>query len=113
MDWMNRSLAGGKVLKSLGLTRSGVSDTFSVLLDHLICSSQNVGWNRKSDLLGGLQIDDEFKLLRLLDGQVGRFCSIEDLVAFAVVPQECTGFCILEATIRCRIFVRKKEALCS
>jgi hypothetical protein len=34
-------------------------------------------------------------------------------VAFAVVPQECTGFCISEATHQMQNFYRTgKEALC-
>jgi hypothetical protein len=33
---MNRAWAGDNALKSLGLTRNGVSDVFSVLLDDLI-----------------------------------------------------------------------------
>jgi hypothetical protein len=52
-------------LKALGLTRSGVSDTFSVLLYHLIRSRQYVRRNRQAYLLGRLQIDHELKLPKL------------------------------------------------
>jgi hypothetical protein len=34
------------------------------LFDHLIRPRQNAGWNRKTDLLGSFQIDDELELLR-------------------------------------------------
>jgi hypothetical protein len=53
MGSMNRSLAGGDALKALSLTKSGVSDAFSGLLDHLIRSSQHIRRDRKADLLGG------------------------------------------------------------
>jgi hypothetical protein len=53
MGSMNLILAGGDVVKSFGLTRSGVSDTFSVLLNHLIGPCQHIGWDRQADLLGG------------------------------------------------------------
>jgi len=54
---MNRSLAGGNELKSLGLTRSGVSDAFSVLFDYLIRPCQHVGRNRQAHLLRRLEIN--------------------------------------------------------
>jgi hypothetical protein len=58
---MNRILAGGNALKALCLTRSGVSDAFSVLLDYLIRSRQHVRRDRETDLLRGFQVDDEFE----------------------------------------------------
>jgi hypothetical protein len=67
LDWLSSN-----PLKSLGLTRSSISDLFSVLLDHLIRSRQHIRWNRQAHLLGCFQIDDELELRRLLDGQVGR-----------------------------------------
>jgi hypothetical protein len=41
-------------------------------LNHSIRSRQHIGRNRKADLLGGLEIDDELKLLRLFYRQIGR-----------------------------------------
>jgi hypothetical protein len=35
----------------------------------LIRPHQHIGTNRQADLLGGFQIDDELKFLRLLKGQ--------------------------------------------
>ena len=35
-------------------------------LDHRICPRQNIGWNRKANLLSRLAIDQQLKLLRLL-----------------------------------------------
>jgi hypothetical protein len=68
---MNRSLAGGNALKSFGLTRSvkGAVRVLSVSLNHLVRSRQHVWRNREADLLGGLEIDDELELLRLLHGK--------------------------------------------
>jgi hypothetical protein len=48
--------------------------------DDTIGSSEHIGWNNQSDLLGGFEIDDKLELRRLLDWQVGRFGSFEDLV---------------------------------
>ena len=48
--------------------------------NHLIRSSQHIRWNRKPDLLGGFQIDYEFKFRRLLDGEIFRFCSFKNLI---------------------------------
>ena len=39
------------------------------LLNDFIRSRQHVRWNRKADLLSGLQIDDQLELRRLLNGQ--------------------------------------------
>ena len=44
----------------------------SWLLDHLIRPRQHVRRDSESDLLRGLEIDDELELRRLLDGDVGR-----------------------------------------
>src|SRR5215468_5220614 len=48
--------------------------------DHPIRSSQHVGRNRQADLLGGFQIDDKFKLRRLLNGQICGLGSLKNLV---------------------------------
>src|SRR4030095_10229484 len=41
------------------------------LANHSIRSRQYVRRNRQGDLLGSFQIDDELKILRLLDGKIG------------------------------------------
>src|SRR6266853_6102664 len=48
------------------------------LLDHLVGASEEGGWDRQTDFLSSLQIDDQFEPSRLLDGQLGRFASFED-----------------------------------
>src|SRR5262249_25823901 len=49
-------------------------------LDHLIRSVQHRLWNRKTDLLRRLEIDNQFKLRWLLDGKIARLCAFQDLV---------------------------------
>ena len=49
-------------------------------LDHPIRSRQHVRRNRQADLLGGLQIDHQLELGRLLDRQVGRLGAFQDFV---------------------------------
>src|SRR5215471_7746693 len=47
---------------------------------HLIRSCQHIGRNRQADLLGGLQIDDELELRRLLHGKFCWLCSFENSI---------------------------------
>jgi hypothetical protein len=79
---MNRSFAGDNALKALGLTRSvkGAVRVFSVLLNHLVRSRQDVRRNGQADLFGCFEIDHELELGRLLDRQVGRLGSPENFV---------------------------------
>ena len=49
-------------------------------MDHLIRPREHRRWDRQAEGLRGLQIDDELELRRLLDGQIGRFRALEDLV---------------------------------
>src|SRR5512144_588596 len=52
----------------------------SRLFDHPIRSRQHIGRNRKADVLGRFEVDDEFKLLRLLHREISRLRSSENLV---------------------------------
>ena len=52
----------------------------SYSLDHLIRSRQHVRWDRYADLLCRFQIDDEFELRRLLNGNLGRLGPLQDFV---------------------------------
>src|SRR5258707_15544723 len=49
-------------------------------LDHLIRPLQERRWNRQAEGLGGLEVDDQLELRRLLDGQVAGFCTLENPV---------------------------------
>src|SRR5262245_31903564 len=49
-------------------------------LDHLIRSRQHIGRNCQVNLLGGFEIDDEFKLRCLLYWEVRRFGTFQNLV---------------------------------
>ena len=46
--------------------------------DHLVGAGEEGVWDRQTDFLSGLQIDDQFEPSWLLDGQLGRFASFED-----------------------------------
>ena len=48
--------------------------------DYSVRSREHIGWNREADLLGGFEINDEFKLSWLLDGKVGGLCTFEDFI---------------------------------
>src|ERR1700754_3513345 len=50
------------------------------LLDDLIRPLQHAAWNCQSDLFCRLEVNDEFKLRRLLHRQISRFGTLEDLV---------------------------------
>jgi hypothetical protein len=50
------------------------------LLDHVVCPQQEWLGDRESEGLGGLEIDHQIEPGRLLDGQVGGLCALDDLV---------------------------------
>src|SRR3989304_132912 len=52
----------------------------SVSFDHLIRPPEQFVWDRMTDLFCRLEVNDEFKLHRLLYRQVARFRSLEDSV---------------------------------
>ncbi len=49
-------------------------------LDQPIRSGEHLRRNRQADLLGGFQIDDELKCLRLLYREIGGLAAFQDLV---------------------------------
>ena len=57
-----------------------VAQSFGVSLDHFIRLVQHIRRNRQADLLGNLEIDDQFELRWLLNGKVSRLGTFEDLV---------------------------------
>ena len=50
------------------------------LLDHLVRPKQHRLWDRQPERPCSSEIDDQLELRRLLDGEVGRFGTLEDLV---------------------------------
>jgi hypothetical protein len=55
-------------------------DLLSILFDDFVRLRQYVRWNRQADLLRRFEVDDEVKLLRLLDGQIRGLPTLENLV---------------------------------
>ena len=53
---------------------------FNMLLDYLVRSRQYIRRNRKADLLGCFEVDDQFKFCGLLHGQVSRLRALQNLV---------------------------------
>ena len=47
--------------------------------DHLVGLEEECWGNRQAESLGGLEVDDQLELERLLHGQVGRLDAFEDL----------------------------------
>ena len=55
-------------------------------LDHLVRPDQHRLRNRQAQSLGGLEVDYQFELRRLLDGEVGGLGALEDLVDVGCDP---------------------------
>src|SRR6516164_977040 len=50
------------------------------LFDHLVGATEQQRWHVEVQRFGGLEIDDQFKLCRRLDREVGRLLALEDAV---------------------------------
>src|SRR5262249_25285895 len=48
--------------------------------DHIVSATEQQRWHVEVHRLGGLEIDDQFKLCRRLDREVGRLLALEDAV---------------------------------
>ena len=59
---------------------SGMVGALGLLLDHLIRPLQKRRRDRQAEGLGGLEVDDQLELRRLLDGQLGGLGALENLV---------------------------------
>src|SRR5229473_6105404 len=55
-------------------------EVFARSLDDLICPPQHRRRDRQAEGLGGLEVDHQLELCRLLDGQVARVRALQDLV---------------------------------
>jgi len=51
-----------------------------VLLDQLVRKREQRGWHGETECLGGLQVDEEFEMCRLLDWQVRRLGTFKNRV---------------------------------
>src|SRR4029453_630424 len=72
----------GALLLSCAALSSATPCRFNpgAFLDHLIRSRQHIRRNRKSDLLRGLKVDDEFKFRCLLHRQISRFGAFQNFI---------------------------------
>src|ERR1700680_175851 len=52
----------------------------SALFDHLVGAQQDRGWDRKTQRLGGLEVDEESEQTGVLTRQVTRFSPLENLI---------------------------------
>jgi hypothetical protein len=59
----------------------------------LVRPQQQRLWDRKAERLGGLEIDDQFELRGLLDGEVGGFGTLEDLSTQVAARRLMSGMC--------------------
>ncbi len=55
-------------------------ESCTALSNHLGRPIEDLGRNRDAELLGRFEIDNQLELGRLLDGEIRRFCSSQDLV---------------------------------
>src|SRR5262252_6227443 len=54
--------------------------TSAASFDHIVGATEQQRWHVEVQRLGGLEIDDQFKLCRRLDREVGRLLALEDAV---------------------------------
>src|SRR5215475_12198509 len=59
-----------------------------VLFDQLVCAYEQRGRHSETERLGNLDINDQLELSRLLDGEVGRLSTLQDLVHEGGKPPE-------------------------
>src|SRR5215471_5270207 len=67
-------------------TRPSTLITSPFSLDYFICSRQHIRRDRQANLFGGFEIDDQLKLGRLLDRDVGGFAALQNLIDLGSSP---------------------------
>ena len=71
--------------ESLSSVRSDPSPAIAMFeshdsFDHLVGAEQHAPWDLEAERLGGLQVDDQLELGRLLERDVARLRALENLV---------------------------------
>jgi hypothetical protein len=66
--------------------------------DHFVCLEEEDRGHRKAEGLGGLEVDDQLELHRLLYGQVRRPGALQDL---GHVWRSTDQLCLVDQAIRC------------
>src|SRR5262249_51604361 len=61
------------------------------LFDHLVGDVQQTKWHSEPKRFGGLEVDDQIELRRLLDRQVGRFFALKDAAGIDADLMICVG----------------------
>ena len=79
---LGRSTHTGTQTSSEGEFSSSLAAPLGFLLSlhHSVRSHQHIRRDRQTNLLSGFQIDDELEFRRLLDREVRRLCTFENLV---------------------------------
>ena len=72
-------LPGAGAVHHINSDQSAVQQN-SELFDHIVGATEQQRWHVEVQRLGGLEIDDQFKLCRRLDREVGRLLALEDAV---------------------------------
>jgi hypothetical protein len=76
-----------------------------LLTDHAIRARQNVRWNRRTDLLGGFEIYDQFELCGLFHGKISRLWAVKNFVDVPGSARTILTACLLRRKTRRNLLI--------